>query len=62
MMNGNYEGHRFGHETTVEQIVRRIAWEFEAEGIAVKEGQFAIASGHALARMAYTELLNKVEK
>ena len=57
--NGDYSTHRFGHETLIEDIVRRIAWEIEAEGVARRSGHNAIADGHAIARQAYTETLVK---
>ena len=57
--NGDYLDHVFGQEKTVEEIVRRIAWEREAEGLARAQGHGAIADGHALARAAYTDLLKR---
>lgn len=60
--NGDYASHKFGYETTVVEVVRRIAWEMEAEGLATKSGHIAVAQGHALTRAAYTELLEKKEK
>jgi hypothetical protein len=42
-MNGDYRQHTFGCEMTVEEIVRRISWETEAEGIARKEGNEILA-------------------
>lgn len=59
MFNGNYAGHVFGKEKTVSEIVRRIAWETEAEGFQRRTGNNAIADAHALTRMAYTELLSR---
>lgn len=56
-MNGDYSGHVFGKERTVAEIVKRIAWETEAEGIARRLMHESVAMGHALARAAYTELL-----
>lgn len=55
--NGNYAEHQFGHERTVIEIVRRIAWETEAEGFARHMGFPGLADKHASVRIAYTDLL-----
>ena len=57
--NGDYTSHRFGVELTVEDICRRISWEMEAEGMAMKAGHPEIAEGHTHIRKAYAELLEK---
>lgn len=56
-MNGDYSDHVFGKERTVAEIVKRIAWETEAEGLARRAMHESLAMGHALARAAYTDLL-----
>jgi hypothetical protein len=60
--NGDYTNHAFGREYSVAEIVRRIAWEIEAEGLARRAGHNAVADAHALTWSEYTKLLQRIPR
>lgn len=57
--NGDYSTHPFGRERSTEDIIRRLAWETEAEGLALRAGSHVLANAHSITRRMYARLLLK---